>query len=77
MTNRQLIIKAFSGDYEKELTKKQIKEITGISYYHNTDKHLGDVLSRMVKSKILKRVKKGVYSLYSSSNQISNQNRLF
>tara|TARA_R100000781_G_scaffold113591_1_gene82413 strand:+ start:13414 stop:13674 length:261 start_codon:yes stop_codon:yes gene_type:complete len=54
------ILKVFK-DTEEVLSKKEIKERSGISYYYNTDKHLGDILSRMVNNGLLVRPKKGHY----------------
>lgn len=42
-------------------TKKEIYENVSFSYYHNWQKHLGDVLSRMVKNGKIERVKPGVF----------------
>ena len=60
------VLKVFI-DTEEVLSKKQIKEMTGISYYYNTDKHLGDVLSRMVKNGLLIRVRKGYFKWSGST----------
>lgn len=46
-----------------EITKRKAVELIGGDYYHNADKHVGDVLSRMVNSGLLKRIKNGVYAL--------------
>ena len=45
------------------ITKKEIVEMYGRAYWHNGAKHLGDILSRMVKANLLKRVKPGVFEV--------------
>lgn len=59
------VLACFNGDKELQLSKKEIIEKARLYYYHNTDKHAGDVLSRMVNSGLLRRISKGVYSLGS------------
>lgn len=63
MSNQKKVLECFNGNRELELSKQDIIKMAGLYYYHNTDKHAGEVLSRMVKSGLLKRVKKGVYTL--------------
>ena len=59
-------------------TKEQIYEEVSFWYYRNWEKHLGDVLSRMVKSGVIKRVKKGIYAINKSgyAEEIKNPNQL-
>jgi len=45
-----------------EITKQQAMSLIN-DYYYNGAKHVGDVLSRMVNSGLLKRVKPGVFQL--------------
>ena len=42
-------------------TKKDIYTNVKFGYYHNWQKHLGDVLTRMVRNGTIERVKRGVY----------------
>lgn len=70
MDRQKEILQVFNGDKGKVLSKSVIKEIGGISYYHNTDKHLGDTLTRMVKNGSLKRVSRGKYQLGSGKKMI-------
>lgn len=59
-------------------TKSDIVEKFGQRYYCNGSKHLGDMLSRMVKSKKLHRIKRGVFSISKPHNElINNQIDLF
>lgn len=44
-----------------EATLSEIYQNVSFSYYHNAHKHLGGVLSRMVKGGKIERVRKGVY----------------
>lgn len=74
------ILKTFQDDKDIILSKSEIKELSGISYHCNTNKHLGDCLSRMVKNGMLERVSKGKYKLGSGNkhiNQPKNQTKLF
>lgn len=62
--DRQIqVLQSFKGDYDLVLKKSQIKALGNIRYYANTDKHLGDVLTRMVNNNSLKRVSFGKYQL--------------
>ena len=45
------------------ITKKQVVEALGKDYYCNGEQHVGDRLSRMVKSNLLVRVKPGVFEI--------------
>lgn len=56
MTDKQKIIFEFVRENE-EMSKSKAVELIGNSYYCNAPKHVGDVLSRMVKSGLLKRIK--------------------
>jgi len=58
-------------------TKKDIYENVKFSYYHNWEKHLGDVLSRMVVSKRIIRVRRGVYSCLKSDHINNLQGTIF
>lgn len=46
-----------------EITKKQAVEAIGGRYFCNAEKHVGDVLSRMVNRRILARIKPGYFKL--------------
>ena len=47
----------------QEITKQEATAILGRFYYCNEEKHVGELLSRMIKSGILERVKRGTYKL--------------
>lgn len=70
MNRQKQILKVFEGNKDLILTKSEIKEKGKVSYYHNTDKHLGETLSRMVKNGSLKRTSKGKYKLGNGSKMI-------
>lgn len=76
MTDKQQII----FDYVKsngQITKQKAVEFIGKNYYCNADKHVGDVLSRMVKSGLLKRIKPGLFELGDRTNKAAvPQNQL-
>ena len=64
------------------ITKKQVVKALGYTYYANASKHLGDILSRMVNSGLLHRLKPGIFKLKSfTSDKIKtdnpNQQKLF
>lgn len=52
-----------------QFTKKQAVEIVGGSYYCNASFHVGNILSRMVKAGMLRRVKNGVFELNITQEQ--------
>ncbi len=60
-TQHQKAILNYLSDGQK--TKAQIVNRFKSWYYSNSNKHIGDVLSRMVNAKMITRIKKGVYSL--------------
>lgn len=45
------------------ITKREVVEMYGRCYFYNGEKHLGDILSRMVKSGLLIREKPGVFKV--------------
>jgi hypothetical protein len=51
-------------------TLDEIYANVSFSYYCNEKKHLGALLSRLVKSKKIERVKKGVFKYVESSKYI-------
>ena len=63
-------------------TKKEIVALVGQTYYCNGHKHIGEMLSRMVKSNHLVRVRKGLFAKGTGKKQNpfpvpKNQNSLF
>ena len=50
----------------KQATKIDIYQNVPFSYYNNWEKHFGALLSRMVKSNLINRVGRGVYSFKSN-----------
>ena len=63
MTPEQKEIMAVMQANGGKATKAQLVAALGGNYYCNGDKHVGDRLSRMVKSNLLKRVKPGVFDI--------------
>jgi len=72
MNRQRKIIEVFNNDRDKILSKKDIIQLSGIDYYHNTEKHVGNVLSRMVRNGLICRVKKGYYKLGLLKRKIKN-----
>lgn len=56
-----------------EITKKKAVELTGHFYFCNEEKHVGDILSRMVNSGKLERIKNGLFKLGKGSKSIKEQ----
>ena len=54
------------------ITKREAVDLIGHCYYSNPDKNTGDVLSRMVKNKILIRLKPGIFKVNTSSDRSKN-----
>lgn len=77
---KQKQILDFALKNENRITKKQAVELIGSYYYHNASKYVGEVLSRMVSSKLLKRIKNGLFEINNEKKQtvkgISNPNQL-
>jgi len=63
MERQKEVLACFKGNKELCLKKQEIIKMAQMYYFHNTDKHVGDVLSRMVNSGLLIRVSKGVFKL--------------
>lgn len=59
LTQKQKAILLYIGDTEK--TKSQIVHKFNSWYYFNSSKHIGEILSRMVNTGLLIRIKKGVF----------------
>ena len=63
MDRQKSVIECFEGNFELILTKREIMDKAGLHYYHNSSKHAGEVLSRMVNNGILNRTAKGKFKL--------------
>ena len=55
------ILKLFRPGFE--VTKQTVVDAYGGAYYHNGQKYIGEILSRMVKQGLIERVKPGVFRL--------------
>jgi len=56
-------------------TIDEIYANVSFSYFCNANKHLGEILSRMVKSGKIERVKKGVFKYSNTKQYIDNSNK--
>jgi hypothetical protein len=63
MTDKQRKLIEFARSNGNKLTKQDAVNLIGGTYYCNGAKHTGDVLSRLVKSGFLIRIKPGVFEL--------------
>ena len=61
LTPHQNNILAFLRENGGTATKKQVVARFGHWYYCNAEKHIGDILGRMVRARLLKRARPGVY----------------
>ncbi len=60
------------------ITKKKAVELIGHNYYHNASKYVGEVLSRMVNRKLIKRIKPGLFErgdLSGEKDEVFNPNQ--
>jgi len=76
MSEKQNLIKAYLSKVE-HATIGEILENMPFSYHHNNKKHLGGILSSMVKNGTLKRIKKGVFRMINESDCKKESNTLF
>ena len=76
MTVKQTAIVHLLREKKEPIRKSELLDHFGGWYYHNAPKHLGDLLSRMVKSGLLHRPKRGYYALGNNATA-SNQGTLF
>ena len=63
LTDHQRAILKFIGEPGREVKKSEIVDEFSYWHYCNSSKHIGDTLSRMVKTGLLDRVKVGTYRL--------------
>lgn len=67
---QKIIIRAANANGGK-ITKSQAVDLIGHTYYYNSDQHVGAILSRMVKSGLLKRIRPGVFEIGSGKKSVS------
>jgi predicted transcriptional regulator of viral defense system len=63
LTGHQKTILSAANIRGGKITKQDAVEVLRHVYFVNAEKHVGDVLSRMVASGILKRIKPGVFEV--------------
>jgi len=78
ISEKQKMILDFASRNNNQISKVQAVQVIGNCYFINGSKHTGEVLSRMVKSQLLKRVKNGFYEIkkHQTVKGIINQNQL-
>lgn len=75
LTPHQKTVVKIAEENENHVTKKQVME--RITFYNNTDKYVGEILSRMVKMGHLIRLKPGHFKLGGGVKLIKNQTNIF
>lgn len=77
---KQKTLLDFASKNENRITKKQAVDLIGKDYFLNAPKYVGDILSRMVKNKLLNRIKNGSFEINPNRSQtiksIVNPNQL-
>jgi predicted transcriptional regulator of viral defense system len=78
ISEKQKMILDFAVRNNNQISKIQAVQVIGNCYFINGSKHTGEVLSRMVKSQLLKRVKNGLYEVqkHQTVKGIINPNQL-
>lgn len=76
MSSKQQQILSVLRRKGEAMTKQELLEHFGHWYHHNAQKHLGEVLGRMVGSGLIYRPKRGYYEL-GVKDKPSNQMSLF
>lgn len=69
LSNKQLQILAFASLNKNQITKKQPVELLEHYYFLNAQKYVGEVLSRMVNTGLLKRIKNGLFEISGDRKQ--------
>lgn len=72
LSEKQKILIEFAYKNENKINKTQAVELIGNSYYCNENKHVGDILSRMVNSGLLTRIKNGHFEISKTKKQTTN-----
>lgn len=73
---KQRLILAYARQNGGKITKKKAMEVPGVdTYYCNGAKHVGEIISRMVKRGLLTRIKPGHYEMRFKTDP--NQTKLF
>jgi hypothetical protein len=67
MSYKQNLIKSYLQKVDKA-TLAEIMDNMPFNYHHNNHKHLGNILSNMVKKEMIIRIKKGVFRLPNESD---------
>jgi hypothetical protein len=68
-TPKPQAILEYLRDHET-ITKKEAVVLIGGSYYCNAAFHVGNVLSRMVKSRLIARIKPGLYGHTEKASKV-------
>lgn len=68
LTEKQRTIISYCHAHDGKITKKEAMTLID-DHYYNGDKHVGEVLSRMVKAGLLIRVKPGHFTIGKGTKQ--------
>ena len=73
MTEKQVALLEYARANNNEITKKDAVKLIGHHYYHNASKYVGEIISRMVNTGTLTRIKNGSFRLGPGTPFIENQ----
>ena len=78
ISDKQKMILEFCSKNNNQISKIQAVQLIGNCYFLNAPKYVGEVLSRMVKSQLLKRIKNGLFEVQNKQTvtNIINPNQL-
>jgi len=80
VSEKQRIILDYASKNDNKISKKEAIVLIGHNYFLNAEKYVGEVLSRMVNSNLLKRVKNGQFEIELKRKQtvtnVVNSNQL-
>jgi hypothetical protein len=68
-SEKQKQILDFALKNDNKITKKEAIDLIGHNYFLNAQKYVGEVLTRMVKSHLLKRIKNGQFEISQEKKQ--------
>lgn len=74
MNKQNEILKVIYG--KDSMTKKEIVKAVPFSYWNNTEKYIGEILTRMVRSGKLERIGRGIYKVGPGKKEKINPDQI-